>query len=127
MQKIIDNGTIVLLAAEGMVLTNDSSFTVKAEDKLFEGEVAWQAIIPEGAYAYVKGPDDTEFTRYEIDYMLLERYCDMWFTLKDFTPEADTKYEMVFCFMSGVGATHEYAWHYVYTNDWVAGAGNPAN
>ena len=102
------------------------NFSVKAEDGYFSGNDVWQAIIPEGAFAYLKGPDDTEFTRYEVDYMLLERHCDMWFTLKGFTPEAGVQYKMVLCFMSGVGAKYEYSWHYVYTTDWVAGAGDPA-
>ena len=108
---------------------NNFNFTIKAEDNLFPSGTdsdgnrteSFAEIIPEGAYAFVKGPDDTEFTRYECDYMLTERWCDMWFTLKDFTPEAGTKYEMVFCFMSGVSATHPFTLHYVYTTDWVAG------
>ena len=110
---------------EGGDLTNfptmNFNFTVKAEDGLFNGEVAWQAIIPEGAFAFVKGENDAEFARYEIDYMLLERHCDMWFALKDFNAVTGEKYEMYVLFKAGVGATHEYAWHYVYANDWLAG------
>ena len=97
------------------------NFTIKAEDQLFVGEPAWQAVIKEGAYAYVKGQNDTEFTRYELSYMHLARHCDMWFALDGFTPVENEKYEMVVLFKAGVGATHEYDWHYVYTNDWVAG------
>jgi len=106
------------------------NFTIKAEDGLFPSGTdsdgnrteSFAEIIPEGAFAYVKGPNDTAFTRYECDYMLTERWCDMWFTLKEFTPEAGVQYEMVFCFMSGVSATHPFTLHYVYAQDWVAGA-----
>ncbi len=97
------------------------NFTIKAEDQLFVGEPAWQAVIKEGAYAYVKGKNDTEFTRYELSYMHLARHCDMWLALDGFTPVENEQYEMVVLFKAGVGATHEYAWHYVYTEDWVAG------
>ena len=103
--------------------TNTFSFTVKTEDRLFDRNLeSFREITPEGAFAYIKGPDDTEFTRYDCDYMLTERWCDMWFTLKDFTPVAGAQYEMVFCFFSGVGATHPYSLHYVYATDWIAGA-----
>ncbi|MBR6769237.1 MAG: hypothetical protein IKM34_07115 [Clostridia bacterium] len=105
------------------------NFTVKAEDKLFPSGTdsdgnrteSFAEIIPEGAFAFIKGPNDTNFTRYECDYMLTERWCDMWFTLKEFTPEAGVQYEMVFCFMSGVSATHPYTLHYVYAKNWMAG------
>lgn len=105
--------------------TNTFNFSIKAEDALFpslENGESFREIIPEGAFAYIKGPDDTEFTLYECDYMLTERNCDMWFTLKDFTPVAGTRYEMVFCFISGKSATHPYALHFVYAQDWIAGA-----
>ena len=110
--------------------TNTFNFTIKAEDGFFPSGTdsdgnrteSFAEIIPEGAFAYVKGPNETEFTRYECDYMLTERDCDMWFTLKDFTPVAGTRYEMVFFFISGKSATLPYALHYVYANDWIAGA-----
>ena len=105
--------------------TNTFNFSIKAEDCLFpslENGESFAEINPEGALACIKGPNDTEFTRYECDYMLTERNCDMWFTLKDFTPVAGTRYEMVFCFISGRSATHPYTLHFVYANDWIAGA-----
>ncbi len=106
--------------------TNTFNFTVKSEDGHFPhlegGLESFREISPEGAFAYVKGPNDTDFTRYECDYMLTERNCDMWFTLKDFTPVAGTRYEMVFFFMSGASATYPNSLHYVYSNEWVAGA-----
>ena len=105
--------------------TNTFNFSIKAEDALFpslENGESFREIIPEGAFAFIMGPNEPEFTRYECDYMLTERHCDMWFTLKDFTPVAGTRYEMVFCFMSGKSATYPDSLHYVYANDWVAGA-----
>ena len=106
--------------------TNTFNFTVKSEDGHFPhlegGLESFREITPEGAFAYVKGPNDTEFTRYECDYMLTERNCDMWFTLKDFTPVAGTRYEMVFFFMSGESATYPNSLHYVHSNEWLAGA-----
>ena len=110
--------------------TNTFNFTIKSEDGFFPSGTdsdgnrteSFAEINPEGAFAYIKGPNDTEFTRYECDYMLTERNCDMWFTLKDFTPVAGTRYEMVFCFISGKSATLPYALHYVYAQDWIAGA-----
>ena len=102
--------------------TSPFSFTISNADGLFTSEEAWQAIYVEGACAYVMGGIDTEFTRYEIDYMLVEGQGDMWFTLKDFTPVAGETYEIYFFFMAGLGASHEYCWHYVHANDWIAGA-----
>ena len=105
--------------------TNTFNFTIKSEDGFFphlENGESFAEINPEGAFAYIKGPNDTEFARYKCDYMLTERHCDMWFTLKDFTPVAGARYEMVFCFISGKSATLPYTLHYVYAHDWVAGA-----
>lgn len=110
--------------------TNTFNFTIKSEDGFFPSGTdsdgnrteSFSEIIPELAFACIKGPNDTEFTRYECDYMLTERNCDMWFTLKDFTPVAGEVYEMVFCFRSGESATHPHAYHYVYANGWIAGA-----
>ena len=110
--------------------TNTFNFSLKTEDNFFPSGTdsdgnrteSFAEIIPEGAFACVKGPNDPEFTRYECDYMLTERNCDMWFTLKDFTPVAGTRYEMLFCFISGKSATHPYALHFVYAHDWIAGA-----
>lgn len=102
--------------------TSPFSFTISNADGLFASEEAWQAIDAEGACAYVMGGIDTEFTRYEVDYMLVEGQSDMWFTLKDFTPIAGETYEIYLFFMAGAGASHEYCWHYVYANDWIAGA-----
>lgn len=105
--------------------TNTFNFSIKAEDCFFpslENGESFAEIIPEGAFACIKSPNEPEFTLYECDYMLTERNCNMWFTLKDFTPVAGARYEMVFCFISGKSATHPYALHFVYANDWVAGA-----
>jgi len=105
--------------------TLNFNFTVKAEDNLFphlENGESFQNIIKEGAFVYLKGKNDDKFTRYDIDYMLLERWCDMWFTLEGFTPVAGETYEMYVFFTSGVGATHEYARHYAYANNWSASA-----
>jgi len=86
------------------------------------GEKAWQYINKENGYAYIRLQGSTEeFVRYDIDYMLLARHCDMWFTLKDFTPVENQAYEMVVFFTSGYGAAHEYALHYVYVDGWIAG------
>ncbi len=86
------------------------------------GEKAWQYINTENGFAYirVKGSEE-DFVRYDIDYMLLARHCDMWFTLKDFTPVENQEYEMAVFFTSGYGAAHENALHYVYVDGWIAG------
>ena len=102
--------------------TNTFNFTINPEDGLFPTPESFQEIKPESAYAYVRGLYDTAFTRYDCDYMLTESNCDMWFTLKDFTPEAGEEYEIVFLFMSGASATYPNSPHYVYTNGWIAGA-----
>jgi len=104
--------------------TNTFNFSIKAEDALFpslENGESFAEIVPADTFAYIKGPNETEFTRYECDYMLTERNCDMWFTLKDFTPVAGARYEMLFCFMSGKSATYPDSLHYVYARDWIAG------
>ena len=102
--------------------TNTFNFTINPEDGLFPTPESFQEIKPESAYAYVMGLYDTAFTRYDCDYMLTESNCDMWFTLKDFTPEPNEEYTIVFFFMSGASATHPNLPHYVYGNGWIAGA-----
>ena len=106
---------------------NTFNFTVKAEDGLFphlaNGE-SFQEIIPEGAFAYIIAEDGT-VTRYDVAYMLTERHCDMWFTLEGFTPVVGEKYNMYFFFMSGAGATNPHTLHFVYSDSWMAGAGEP--
>ena len=89
---------------------------------LDEGQKAWQFINTETGFVYirVKGSED-EFVRYDIDYMLLARHCDMWFTLADFTPVENQQYEMYVFFTSGYGAAHPYALHYCYNDSWIAG------
>ncbi|MBR6769238.1 MAG: hypothetical protein IKM34_07120 [Clostridia bacterium] len=86
------------------------------------GEKAWQYINTENGFAYirVKGSEE-DFVRYDIDYMLLARHCDMWFTLDGFTPVENQEYEMVVFFMSGYGAAHPDSLHYCYADSWIAG------
>ena len=86
------------------------------------GAKAWQYIDTKSGFAYirVKGSEE-DFVRYDIDYMLLARHCDMWFTLDGFTPVENQEYEMAVFFMSGIGAAHPYALHYCYADSWIAG------
>ena len=105
--------------------TMNFSFTIVSDNTfphLEEGQKAWQYVNTENGYVYlrVKGSEG-EFIRYDIDYMLLARHCDMWFTLKDFTPVENQEYEMYVFFTAGYGAAHPYALHYVYTDSWIAG------
>lgn len=49
MQKIIDNGTTVLLADEGMMLTNDSSFGTTVRLGKGDDGASWYEITAEEA------------------------------------------------------------------------------
>lgn len=86
------------------------------------GLKAWQYINTETGFVYLrtKGSED-EFVRYNIDYMLLARHCDMWFTLEGFEPVENQEYEMYVFFTSGIGAAHPYSLHYCYNDSWIAG------
>ena len=55
MQKIIDNGTTVLLADEGMVLTNDSSFGTTVRLGKGDDGASWYEISTEEAEMRMNG------------------------------------------------------------------------
>ena len=100
------------------------NFTIVSDNTfphLDGGAKSWQNIEKDTAFAYIKGANDAEFTRYEINYMTLARHCDMWFTLEGFTPVENEVYEMYVFFTAGVGAAHPGALHYVYSKEWIAG------
>ena len=111
--------------AEADFPLNTFNFTIKAEDKLFPDLASgssWQNVEKEGAFVYIKGQNDTDYARYEIGFMYLERWCDMWFTLEGFTPVAGEQYDMYVFFYAGTGATNPNMIHYVHATDWIAGA-----
>ena len=67
MQKIIDNGTTVLLADEGMVLTNDSSFGTTVRLGKEDDGSAWYEITAEEAEKRMN-EETTEDEATEADY-----------------------------------------------------------
>ena len=60
MQKIIDNGTTVLLADEGMVLTDGSSFGTTVRLGKGDDGAAWYEITAEEAEKRMQEGDATE-------------------------------------------------------------------
>lgn len=60
MQKIIDNGTTVLLADEGMMLTDGSSFGSTVRLGKEADESVWYEITAEEADKRMNGDDATE-------------------------------------------------------------------
>lgn len=60
MQKIIDNGTTVLLADEGMMLTDNSSYGSIVRLGKEADESAWYEITAEEADKRMNGEDVTE-------------------------------------------------------------------
>ena len=68
MQKIIDNGTTVLLADEGMVLTNDSSFGTTVYLGKEDDGASWYEISTEEAEMRMNGEIPTEDDATEADY-----------------------------------------------------------
>lgn len=61
MQKIIDNGATVLLADEGMMLTDDSSFGTTVRLGKEADESAWYEITAEEAEKRMNDDEATEF------------------------------------------------------------------
>ena len=66
MQKIIDNGTTVLLADEGMMLTDDSSFGTTVRLGKGDDGAKWYEITAEEAEKRMNGETEDEAT--EEDY-----------------------------------------------------------
>jgi len=67
MQKIIDNGTTVLLADEGMMLTDDSSFGTTVRLGKDDDGAKWYEITAEEAEKRMND-EPTEDTATEADY-----------------------------------------------------------
>lgn len=97
-------------------------YTLPEDHPEYPGMPGIQLTTAEGARMFIKDVNkDTDYTEYTVTGWKPERWCDMWFTLKNFTPEAGVEYEMVFCFMSSGNATNPYTLHYVYTDNRVVG------